>query len=118
MAISPSAAALGITDGMSVHDKLTRQLKRDEGCSLKPYVDSVGKLTIGVGRNLSDKGISSTESILLLASDVSDAMRDLYKALPWTSSIDEARRAALINMAFNMGINGLLSFVKIGRAHV
>jgi len=113
MAIGPSAQTLGITPGMSIHDKLTRQLKRDEGCSLKPYVDSVGKLTIGVGRNLTDKGITMAESIYLLAGDVTSATDDLYKALPWVSGIDEARRGAFINLAFNLGINGLLSFVNM-----
>ena len=113
MAIGPSAAALGITDGMGIHDKLTRQLKRDEGVRLKPYVDTVGKLSIGVGRNLTDKGISSAEAIYLLAGDVASATDDLYKALPWVCGLDEARRGAFINLTFNMGINGLLSFVNM-----
>ena len=119
MAIGPSAVVIGMTDGMSIHDKLCRQLKRDEGIRLKPYEDSVGKLTIGVGRNLSDKGISMSEAILLLASDVAEASGDLLKALPWMANLgpirseDEARRGAFINLTFNMGINGLLSFINM-----
>jgi lysozyme len=49
---------------------LIEQLRRDEGCVLKPYRDQVGKLTIGVGRNLDDVGISSDEAEYLLANDI------------------------------------------------
>lgn len=113
MAIGPSAETIGITDGMGIHDKLTRQLKRDEGIRLKPYVDTTGNLTIGVGRNLTAKGITNAECLYLLAGDVASATDDLYKALPWVAGLDEARRGALINLTFNMGINGLLSFVNM-----
>src|SRR4051812_27390106 len=38
-------------------DALVNQLIIDEGLKLSPYTDTVGKLTIGVGRNLTDVGI-------------------------------------------------------------
>jgi lysozyme len=86
------------------------QLKRDEGVRFKPYKDSVGKITIGVGRNLDDVGIDAGEADLLLHNDVMRAGLALSTALPWTDALDEVRRAVLLNMAFNMGIHGLLSF--------
>lgn len=89
---------------------LTSQLVRDEGLRLKPYRDTVGKLTIGVGRNLSDVGISRDEALLLLANDISRAESELAEHLPWTSKLDDARLGVLIAMAFNLGIGGLLAF--------
>ena len=89
---------------------LKDQLLRDEELRLKPYTDSVGKLTIGVGRNLTDKGISFQEAQLLLTNDISAATADLQAALPWTAMLDNVRKGALLNMTFNLGIGGLLEF--------
>ena len=96
---------------------LIAQLKRDEGTGpidhegrFHPYKDSVGKLTIGYGRNLDDGGISKDEACLLLNNDVIATASQLHAFLPWTDSLDEARRGVLINMAFNMGIYSLLKF--------
>jgi len=86
------------------------QLRRDEGLRLTPYKDTVGKLTIGYGRNLDDVGINRAEADYLLLNDVAAVSEALKKLLPWTNCLDDARRAVLINMAFNMGIVGLLNF--------
>ena len=37
-------------------------IKKHEGLSLKPYKCTAGKLTIGYGRNIEDKGISQEEA--------------------------------------------------------
>lgn len=89
---------------------LLEQLKRDEGLRLQPYRDSVGKLTIGYGRNLDDVGISGEEAEILLEHDAERAWKALYSRLPWVINLDEVRRAVLVNMAFNLGIAGLLQF--------
>jgi len=89
---------------------LVEQLKRDEAVRLKPYKDSVGKLTIGIGRNLDDVGISDAEADFMLHNDIYRAESGVEEHLPWTKDLDEVRRAALVNMAFNMGIAGLLGF--------
>lgn len=89
---------------------LQEQLRRDEGLRLKPYRDTVGKLTIGVGRNLDDVGISEEEASLMLFYDIRRAEASLKKALPWVAGMDEIRRAALINLTFNVGIARLLGF--------
>ncbi len=89
---------------------LHRQLIRYEGLKLRPYKDTVGKLTIGVGRNLDDVGISEQEAMILLDNDIERARLDLAKALPWVKTLDSVRQDVLINMAFNMGIGGLLTF--------
>lgn len=86
------------------------QLQRDEGIRLKPYKDSVGKLTIGIGRNLDDAGITEGEAKTLLVNDLAKVRVRLYGMLPWLSAINPARRAVLENMAFNIGVDGLLAF--------
>lgn len=86
------------------------QLRRDEGCRLGPYTDTRGNLTIGVGRNLTSVGISSEEAEYLLGNDIYKAIAGINKFLPWAATLDDARHGVLINMAFNMGIGGLMNF--------
>jgi len=89
---------------------IDEQLLRDEGLRCFPYKDMVGKLTIGVGRNLDDDGISRTEALFLLGRDIERISAQLDITFPWTQALDSARRGALINMAFNLGIHGLSDF--------
>lgn len=88
---------------------LATQLMRDEGFRLMPYSDSVGKLTIGVGRNLTDVGLSQDEVYYLLNNDIKRVMVSLG-AYPWFQGLDSVRQAAVANMAFNLGLGGLLHF--------
>lgn len=90
--------------------ELEQQLKKHEGLRLRAYKDTVGKLTIGIGRNLDDVGISEDEALFMLGNDITKAQAQLNKALPWTTNLDRVRYDVLTNMAFNMGINGLLQF--------
>ncbi len=90
--------------------KLAEQLKQHEGLRLKPYTDTVGKLTLGIGRNLEDKGITEQEALFMLNNDVDYFYSQLNKNLTWFKSLDDARQNVLVNMAFNLGIRGLLTF--------
>lgn len=89
---------------------MRKELIRDEGVRNYPYKDTVGKLTIGVGRNLDGVGIHDDEAYLMLANDIQDAMRSLDKHLPWWRELAEVRQRVLVNMCFNLGITGLLGF--------
>ena len=89
---------------------LREQLIRDEGLRLFPYRDSVGKLTIGVGRNLDDVGITAAEADVLLDHDITRATTAGLMRLPWASTLGDVRRAVLVNMAYNLGVGGLLGF--------
>lgn len=92
-------------------DRLRHQLVRDEGLRLKPYKDTVGKLTIGVGRNLDDRGITQTEAMYLLDNDIHEAMTELtVRYAHWFPTLDPARQGALINMCINLGIKRLMGF--------
>lgn len=91
-------------------DALVSQLIVDEGLKLKPYTDSVGKLTIGVGRNLNDTGISESEARQLLANDIERTAKSLDTAFPFWRTLSENRQEVIANMAFNMGTARLLDF--------
>jgi lysozyme len=90
---------------------LVAELCRDEGVRLKPYLDTVGKTTIGVGRNLTDVGISQAECDALLENDIARITAWLDRNLPWWTGLDAVRQRVIVNMAFNMQ-GGLLSFVN------
>lgn len=64
---------------MTFRDDIILDLKLDEGLRLKPYRDTVGKLTIGIGRNLDDVGISEAEAEYLLSNDLDRTISDLDK---------------------------------------
>lgn len=89
---------------------MTRQLRLHEGERLKPYRCTAGKLTIGIGRNLEDRGITRDEAAYLLANDIAAEERELQRALPWVTKLDEVRQRVLLDMCFNMGLVGLLGF--------
>lgn len=92
--------------------KLQQILLRHEGLRLKPYKDIEGKLTIGVGRNLGDIGISKDEALYLLRNDMEEKRKECEEAFSWFTSLDQVRQDVLIDMAF-MGIGRLKSFVKM-----
>ena len=93
-------------------EKLIKQLKKHEGLRLKPYRCSSGKLTIGIGRNLDDKGISKPEAYMLLANDVHECINQVKKNIHFFDKLNDIRQNVLINMCFNLGIHGLLKFKK------
>ena len=91
-------------------DKLTDMLVDHEGMRRKPYRCTAGKLTIGVGRNLDDRGISPDEAMYMLANDIRDSRRELSAAFPWFDKLDEVRQAVLIDMCVNLGLSRLQGF--------
>src|SRR5690349_9640120 len=98
--------------GMNLND-LRDQLANDEGLRLFPYVDTAGKTSIGVGRNLTDKGISHAEAMTLLDNDIAEVVTGLNAHIPWWTRLDDARQAAVANMCFNLGIAKFLLFRKM-----
>ena len=93
-------------------DRLEKMLMLHEGVKLKPYFCTANRLTIGVGRNIDDKGITPSEAVYLMRNDIAEVQEGLARALPWFTALDEVRRSVLIDMAFNLGVKGLLSFKK------
>jgi lysozyme len=81
-----------------------------EGLRLKPYTDMSNRLTIGIGRNLEDSGITKEEALIMLHNDIKRVSSELDQYLPWWRKLSDARKKVLISMAFNLGIGGLLGF--------
>ena len=93
-------------------DKLIAQLKVHEGVRSKVYLDTEGIETIGVGRNLRDRGLSDDEIELRLANDIRDFQEEVERAFSWWSDLDDVRQRVVVDMAFNMGLGSLSKFVN------
>lgn len=93
-------------------DRLITQLKVHEGVRSKVYLDTEGIETIGVGRNLKDRGLSDDEIELMLANDIRDFQEEVERAFPWWSDMDDVRQRVVVDMAFNMGLGSLSKFVN------
>lgn len=93
--------------------QLTKELRRDEGVVPFAYQDHLGYWTIGVGRLIDKRkggGLSEAEIDFLLSNDIDRFEKQLIDALPWYGRLDDVRQRVLVNMAFNLGIAGLLGF--------
>lgn len=106
--------------------KLVAELRRDEGEMLKSYKDSLGYWTIGVGylldpakggnpapfgKDLRNGGtITSDQSAFLLNKEIDEKQAELDRRLPWWRKLDDVRQRVILNMAFNLGVDGLLGF--------
>ena len=91
-------------------DRLIAQLKVHEGVRSKVYLDTEGIETIGVGRNLRDRGLSDDEIEFLLANDIRDFQEEVDRTFGWWSDLDDVRQRVIVDMAFNMGLGSLSKF--------
>lgn len=94
-------------------EELTKQLRRDEGEVLNAYQDHLGFWTIGVGRLIDKRkggGITPGESAYLLNNDIDKRQAELLRRAPWMAALDPARFGVMLNMAFQMGVDGLMGF--------
>ncbi|WP_321967670.1 lysozyme family protein [Burkholderia cepacia] len=90
---------------------LKAELTRDEGRKPRIYTDTVGKVSGGIGRNLTDKGFRDNEIDLMYQNDVAETEAWLDRNLPWWRQLDPVRQRVMMNMAFNMK-GKLLTFVN------
>lgn len=91
--------------------KLKAELMLDEGRRNRIYVDTVGKVSGGIGRNLTDKGFRDSEIDLMYQNDIAETEAWLDRNLPWWRQLDDVRQRVVMNMAFNMQ-GRLLTFVN------
>lgn len=92
--------------------RLAKQLEIDEGKRAKIYLDTVGKWTGGVGRNISDRAFSEDEIQLMLSNDIALATKDAKQLVPGFENLNDARQEVLVNMSFNLGYARLGAFRK------
>jgi lysozyme len=90
-------------------------LIRHEGMRLRPYLDTQGKITIGVGRNLEDVGITSDEALYLLEKDIVRAMA-AAAVFSWYPKLDPVRKDVVVSMVFNLGLGKLTEFRRLIQA--
>ena len=116
---------------------LINKLVVSEGLRLQVYKDTLGIDTIGIGRNLEDRGISKEEldwmdipsidhiyewgiteadAVYLATNDVQIVEEELVRAHPCVDRLDSVRQLILIDMAFNMGVPRLCKFKKMWAA--
>ena len=97
-----------------MRDELIRQLRGDEGVRRHVYYDTEGYATIGIGRLVDSRkpgaGLRPHEIEFLFFNDVADRIEALSLRLPWFKKLDDARQGVLLNMSFQMGVDGLLGF--------
>lgn len=104
-----------MTDPNAPSSQLLQALRRDEGERGLPYKDSRGFLTIADGILIDSRvpgcpGLTHEECDLLLAHRAGKVQAEVLKALPWIITHLPARRDVLYEMAYQMGVGGLLRF--------
>ena len=95
---------------------LEDQLIDHEGLELKPYQCTADKLTIGVGRNIEDRGITEDEARYLLKNDIKIVEDELLEKKPVVAGLDAVRQRVLVDMGFNLGTPTLLKFQNMWAA--
>jgi len=96
--------------------KIADQLILHEGLRLKPYHCPAGKLTIGIGRNLEDKGITEKEALMLLENDIQECLEDLKTIFNKFDMLPESAQRVLVDMRFNLGHEGFRKFKNMIKA--
>ena len=94
-------------------DKIIEMLRLHEGVEQYVYTDHLGYETIGVGRCIRKNvglGLSDDEINYLLSNDVDRCVKELGASFSWFSALNEARRDAMINLCFQLGLTKLLKF--------
>ena len=113
------------------------ELIKHEGLKLQVYQDTLGINTIGIGRNLEDRGITKQEldeldipnidhvyeygiteadAVYLATNDVQIVEEELVRAHPCVDRLDSVRQLIVMDMAFNMGVPRLCKFKKMWNA--
>lgn len=110
-----------------IKTRMEKMHRFEEGVRDKPYKDSLGYWTIGIGhlmderiggflpsyarRELDSYGFITDETISRLYQEDMKAIKaDLDRALPWAAELDDVRYMCLLDMCFQMGITKLLTF--------
>lgn len=92
-----------------------RHLIWAEGWRNKPYLCTAEKTSIGVGRNLDDRGLSDDEVMYLLTNDMTLAEKEA-KTLPYYAQLDEVRQLVVCDLVFNLGLSRWLTFKRANAA--
>lgn len=92
--------------------RLRQTITKHEGIELMPYRCTSDKLTIGVGRNIEDRGISHETAMQMLDEDIDICINELQQTVSYWNDLPSRVKEGLINLCFNMGISRLMAFKK------
>lgn len=100
----PLKALLIRHEGQVRLDKLHMAYDDKTGARLDPGDTLIGQLTIGIGHNLTSRGLTDAQALMLLTDDLDMVRCELNQALPWWTKLDEVRRAVMVSLGFNLGV--------------
>ena len=93
-----------------MYDEVKEMLIRHEGTMCTLYQCTEDKWTIGVGRNLTDRGITEEEAMYLLDNDIKRVMNQLDEYWTVWRSFPKKGQMVCLDMCFQMGIQGFMGF--------
>lgn len=97
------------------YNRLKKTLIKHEALILGLYTCSADKLTIGVGHNIQDNGISENAAMFILGEDIENSERELRK-FDFFEKLSDVRQEVLLNLHFNIGHKKFLGFKKMIKA--
>lgn len=93
--------------------RLVEQIKVSEGFRGESYLDSLDIPTIGFGTRLP---LSEAEAELILQFRLNQKISHLLEMKPIVLTLTQSRQEVLFEMAYQLGVNGLLKFKNMWRA--
>lgn len=97
-------------------NRIFNNIYLEESYRAFPYKDTDGNWTLGIGWNIFTRGCNLKIATFACKEHISESDQDLTNNLSFYNQLDEVRKAALIDMAFNMGIKNLLGFQNMLKA--
>ncbi len=97
---------------MKITTNLKNDIIKDEGFRQFPYLCTAEKMTIGIGRNLDDVGITEKEALYLLENDIEKSIKEAKEIFSCFDNHNQVRKEVIINMIFNLGKTRFLGFRK------
>ena len=98
---------------------VTDILRWEEGCSLKPYVDTLGYPTIGVGKRIGPKGASIDKYQFEITQEIADLWlneeigESQLHGESWLDKLDSDKHIIIMSMEYQLGYSGLSKFKKM-----
>ena len=94
-----------------IDERLLGLTEKNEGYREFMYECTAGKKTIAIGLNL-EAGISLEEARVILKMRMDKIYDQFMNKFDWFYGLNDARQAALCDMAYQLGFVGVCKFVK------
>lgn len=95
-----------------MNDNTLTLIEKHEGYKRNIYTDTLGHNTIGIGFNL-DAGMTKDEARCLARYKINNIRSRLSYLIPTFNALSARRKDVLIDVAYNIGIGGLMNFKKM-----